>query len=86
MGRFRDAVRGTVDAVMDSPVPAARANAIAQATARIAIEQEHPAAAVAVAAVATVVTVAEQVVGRCERDPDTTYATFRTEPTRGRRS
>jgi hypothetical protein len=86
MGRIRDAVQSAANTVMDSPVPAARANAIAQATARIAVEQGHPAAAVAVAAVATVVTVAEQVAGRCETDPGTTYATFRTEPKKGRRS
>ena len=86
MGRFLDAVRGTANTVMDSPVPAARANAIAQTASRIAVEQGHPAAAVAVAAVATVVSVAEQVVGRCERDPDVSYATFRTDSKRGRRS
>ncbi|MCZ4125962.1 hypothetical protein [Streptomyces sp. H39-S7] len=86
MGRLRDMARGAADAVMDSPVPAARANAIAQTAARIAVDGGHPAAAVAVAGIAAVVTVAEQVYGRCERDANVTYATFRTDDQKGRRS
>ncbi|MFI1095121.1 hypothetical protein [Streptomyces sp. NPDC020917] len=86
MGRLRDALRGVADTAMDSPMPAARANAIAQVSARIAVEQGHPGAAAAFAVVSTAVAVAEGAVGRSHHDPDVTYATFHEEPKRGRRS
>ena len=68
------AARRAATAVMDSPIPAARATAVVQLAARVG-HDVHPALGVAAGAVGVAVVAAEQVLGRYE-EPEDGYAGF----------
>ena len=85
MGHLGYLARSAAASVMDSPIPAARANAVAQLACRAAANNGHSAVAAAVAVAAVLVTATEQIVGRYG-DDGTEFASFHTDRPKEARS